>query len=212
MRTNKDIRAFSTEQVAKLAGLTKRQLTYWAKTEMFLPTLSEEGRLYTFRDVVGLKTLALLRRVVPLQELRRVSKWLAERYESPWSRLKFGVRGREVVFLEPDTGAVRSTRPLGQGVLKVIHLDEVANDIEQRVARLFERSREQIGQIEQKRKIVGNAPVIAGTRITTSAIWSFVEEGYKPAQIRKQYPRLTIEDIEKAIEFERDRRAKKAAG
>lgn len=210
MRANRDIRAFSIEQVAKLTGLSKRQLTYWANTKMYAPSFSAENRLYTFRDVVGFRTLAVLRKSVPLQELRRVSRWLHERYASPWSRLRFAVSGREVQFLEPETGTLRSTKPIGQGVLKVIRLDEIASDVEQRVARLFERSRSQIGKIEQKKRIVGNVPVIAGTRIPTSAVWSFHEEGYRPAQIRKQYPRLTLEDISSAIEYERKLRTEAA--
>ena len=212
MRANRDSRAFSSEQVAKLTGLSRRQLTYWGNTEMYLPSFSETHRLYTFRDVVGLRTLAALRKSVPLQELRRVSKWLHDRYETPWTRLRFAVAGREVQFLEPETGTLRSTKPIGQGILKVIRLDEVESDVEQRVARLFERSRDQIGKIEQKKRIVGNVPVIAGTRIPTAAVWSFHEEGYKPAQIKKQYPRLTLEDIHSAIEYERKRRTHQAAG
>ena len=55
---------------------------------------------------------------------------------------------------------------------------------------------------------MGNAPVLAGTRIPTSAVWSFHEDGYTTEQIIDQYPRLYPDDIRAAIAFEQERRAR----
>jgi DNA-binding transcriptional MerR regulator len=82
--------AFTADHVARLTGLSKRQLGYWDKTEFFAPTLIDEfqrrafGRIYSFRDVVGLRTIAILRNQhkIALQELRRVGAWLQREHET----------------------------------------------------------------------------------------------------------------------------------
>jgi DNA-binding transcriptional MerR regulator len=85
-----------------LTGLSARQLRYWDETEFFSPALLDEykrrafGRIYSFRDVVGLRTIAILRNLhrIPLQELRRVGAWLKDNHDEPWSRLRFALEGR----------------------------------------------------------------------------------------------------------------------
>lgn len=47
-------------------------------------------------------------------------------------------------------------------------------------------------------------PCIAGTRVTTAAIWSFWVAGYSLDKIQAEYPSLTTEQIHVAIEYERD--------
>src|SRR5689334_11256411 len=100
-----EIRAFSTEQVCRLTGLSEDQIRSWARTEFYVPEVRNTrgrsfGRLYSFRDVVGLRALARLRleHHVSLQELRRVGKWLGERFHDPWSSLTFYVANRHVYF------------------------------------------------------------------------------------------------------------------
>ena len=47
-----------------------------------------------------------------------------------------------------------------------------------------------------------NSSVIAGTRIPTAAIRRFREAGYSREQILKQYPTLSIEDVDGALAYE----------
>ncbi len=62
--------------VAKLVGITYRQLDYWARTELVEPSLrsasgSGSQRLYNFRDIVTLKIVKrLLETGVTLQQIR----------------------------------------------------------------------------------------------------------------------------------------------
>ena len=72
-----DVSAFSAQQVMALTGLSARQLAYWDRLGFFRPHYSEclengrSVRLHSFRDLVGLRVLALLRNSynVPLQQL-----------------------------------------------------------------------------------------------------------------------------------------------
>lgn len=82
-----ELLAFTADHVARLTGLSNRQLRYWDQTGFFAPTHLDEhhrrafGRIYSFRDVVGLRAISILRKThkIPLQELRRVGEWLRGR-------------------------------------------------------------------------------------------------------------------------------------
>ena len=206
--------AFTAEHVCRLTGLSARQLRYWDATDFFSPTLLGEhprrafGRIYSFRDVVGLRTIALLRNKhrIPLQELRRVGEWLRSHHETPWSSLKFALYGRKVVFADPKSGAFVEPRGAGQTIIPIA-LEPIATDMQQEAERLRERQADQIGQINRNRYVVHNAWVVSGTRIPTEAIWNFHEAGFDVAAILKEYPRLTADDVTAAIEFETKRRA-----
>lgn len=206
--------AFTADHVCRLTGLSARQLRYWDRTGFFSPALLDGfrrrafGRIYSFRDVVGLRTIAILRNEhrVPLQELRRVGSWLQERHETPWSSLEFALAGRKVVFFDPEVGTAVEPRGAGQEVLP-ISLQPIAEEMSRAADKLRERGRDQIGQIVRNRYVVHNAPVIDGTRIPASAIWNLHEAGYTAERIISEYPRLTRADVKAAIDFEKRRRA-----
>ena len=203
-----ELLGFSVERVSRLTGLSVRQLRYWDETGVYFPQFADEdrrqlySRLYSFRDVVGLRTLAQLRRIVPLQELRKIGAWLRSHYDAPWSTLRFSLKGRKVFFADPDTGVRLAARPSGQVVLPVIELEPIAEDMRTAVRHLRERDPQQIGKIARHRYVMSNAPVLAGTRIPTATIWSFHQAGYDTDAILHEYPQLTAQDVEAAIENE----------
>ena len=69
----------------KIAGITYRQLDYWARTELVEPTVrSAKGsgtqRLYSFRDILALKIVKrLLDAGISLRNIRTAVEFLAER-------------------------------------------------------------------------------------------------------------------------------------
>ena len=75
----------------------------------------------------------------------------------------------------------------------------VKREMSQVAERLKERTPDQIGKTERNRRVLHNALVIAGTRIPTSAIWAYHENGYSTGEIIQAYPRSTPRDIEVAI-------------
>lgn len=204
--------AFTAYHVCRVTGLTSRQLTYWDRTGFFSPTILDDygrrafGRIYSFRDLVGLRVIAVLRKRhhVPLQELRRVGQWLSDRHEAPWSSLRFGIRGQSVVFFDPETGVFVEPRGAGQEVL-MIDVEPIAHEMSAAADRLRDRERKQLGKVVRNRYVVHNAWVVDGTRIPTSAIWSFHKAGYSDSAIIEEYPRLTQADVHAAIAFERKR-------
>lgn len=213
MRQSPEIIAFTADQVSRLTGLARRRLKYWHVTGFFRAEYETDSSswagLYSFRDLVGLDTVAALRRSykVPLQELRRVAPWLHEKYQqqTPWSAIRFFVSGKKLLFQEPGGKVIR--RPLsGQQVAAaLIDLEEVARRIRKKIEHLRKRPRQQVGRVERTRRIVHNLPVIAGTRIPTIAVWELHAAGYTTSRIRGEFPSLTRKDVIQAIEYETNR-------
>lgn len=211
-----NIMAFTTPQVVRLTGLSDRVLRYWEQTGVYTASHVDPRprvpfrRIYTFRDLVSLRTLALLRREhrVSLDDLLRAGAYLRETYPDrpdPWAALRFGVLGRRVVFRDPSSGDWMAAAPPGQRVL-AIDVAEIARSTEREARHLTARRPETIGQIERNRTVLGNAWRIAGTRIPTSAIRHFHEDGADTATILREYPDLTEEDIAAALRHEAERR------
>jgi len=79
------ISAFSADQVVRLTGLTMRQLAYWDDLGFFQPQYAAEdrrspySRIYSFKDVVGLRTLSVLKNTYrcSLPHLQQVARKLA---------------------------------------------------------------------------------------------------------------------------------------
>ena len=209
--------AFTAAHASRLTGLSDRQLRYWDSRGIFRPAYADEdrrrpySRIYSFRDIVGLRTIALLLKQyrVPLPEVEAVGEWLSKRYEAPWASLRFFVVDRRALFEEPETGSRYQARPPHQIPL-LIDIGPIEHDMREAARALRNRRPEDIGKVMRHRYVAHNADVLAGTRIPTHAIWEFYEAGYDRDAILAQYPTLTTSDVDAAIEHEAARRAKKA--
>ena len=78
------------------------------------------------------------------------------------------------------------------------------------VARLRQRQPEDVGRVMQRHDVLGNTPVLAGTRIPTAAVWNFHVAGYDTSAILGEYPTLTPADVQAAIAYERGQRERRA--
>ena len=116
---------FSRNQVRRILRLSERQLRAWERMGLLQPAVSplpagpppnpaREDSVYTFTDIIALKTLADLRKSgVPPARLRRAGEALREKLagvERPWSELHLQGRGKKVIVqwggssMEPVTG------------------------------------------------------------------------------------------------------------
>lgn len=200
--------AFTTETVSHLTNLSIRQLQHWDRTGFFSPAFADpnprrpHSRVYSFQDVVGLRTIARLREAgVSHQELKKVRALFAPGQSEEWAHRTFYAVGRRVFFTHED--AIVAARPLGQRVEPtVLEMGSIVADVEASIRQLHVRPNTQIGQITRDRAIMSGAPVIAGTRIPTATIAWFHRHGYDVNQIISEFPRLTAEDIDAAVAFE----------
>lgn len=200
------IAAFSEADVERLTGLASSQLRYWDRTGFFAPAYADEdrraphSRIYSFRDVVALRTLALLRRKhkVSLRHLRQAAEKLSRLEDNLWTKTTLYVLNRRIIFEDSRSHDVLS----GQHELPAIPLRKVIADTRRDIEQLRRRPRDKIGKVERSRRVLRNAPVVAGTRIPTAAIRRLKEDGFTVEQILKEYPDLTADDVEAALRYE----------
>lgn len=62
--------AYNTKMASYLSGASKAQLDGWARGGVLRPEVSSNTGLYSFRDIVALRTIAKLRSMVSLQRIR----------------------------------------------------------------------------------------------------------------------------------------------
>ena len=199
------VRFFGADHVQRLTGLSAFQLREWDRAGFFAPQYAYEnrrvaaGRVYSFQDLVGLRTLAVLSKThrIRLPELKKTAKSLSQWSRTPWSSLTLYVLNREVHFQNPVTGDIEGAIT---GQLAVaIPLEDVMADMRAEADRLAKRPRETIGNLDRRKFRMHNAWCVAGTRIPVSAIYNFTDAGYGPKQIVEQYPDLTAKDIKAAL-------------
>lgn len=207
MDERKIIETFAEETASRLTGVSVRQLRYWDRDGFFSPSMGYTdrsvaySRLYSFRDIVSLKVLNTLRNdaQVSLQHLREVKEKLVALGEALWLQTTLYVHNKRVAFVNPETDALEEVVS-GQGLLQ-IPLQVASSNMRDQINRLKQRDPGQIGKIERKRKIANNQWVIAGTRIPVDSIKAFAAEGYSTERIKLEYPTLTEEDIQAAIDY-----------
>lgn len=202
---------FTIDQAARLTGVSRRQLASWDRDGFFTPSVSSDERgaftrLYSFRDLLSLKVLNQLRNDtrVSMDHLREVKKDLSHLGEDMWVKSTLYLLGKRVVIERDDE--TRHEAGSGQEVFQ-IPLKVIVGGMRERIREMNKRGSDEIGHIERSRGIVGNRPVIAGTRIPVSTIKEFAEAGYSVGQILKEYPSLERADVEAAIAFEEKRNA-----
>jgi len=197
--------AFSEEHVHRVTGLSIGRLRYWARTGFFEPSFIEDdpriaySRFYSFKDVVALRTLEMLRvkNGVPLQHLRKVAETLSHLKDDLWTKTILYVANRKVVFNDPITNKPQEVVS-GQYVMEYPVIEVIAETRES-IESIGRRSPDQVGKIVKIRGINRNAWTISGTRVPIASVQRLHEDGYSIEQIVAEYPDLTIEDVMAAL-------------
>jgi uncharacterized protein (DUF433 family) len=207
---------YSAEQACRLANISEYQLRHWDNKRIFRPEYVSKGRgpfnrLYSFRDIVGLRTLNALRSRygISVSKLREFGEWLHGRYESPWASIRFYISGNALYCIDPvDGSTICLSRPTGQRPLgSMIAMKAVISSVSQALKAMRTRKRSDLGKLTRNRYVASNACLIAGTRVRTSVMWDYQQAGYSIDAILTEFPRLTPRDVACAIDYERQRRA-----
>ncbi len=207
--------AFSADNVIRLTGLTKNQLSYWDKLDFFSPQYASDNRkspysrVYSFRDVVGLRTLSLLRNKhkISFQKLRTFAEDLAIYDSSLWATSQVYLLGKELYVGQPDGKFAENKE--GQ-FAPVVFLVNVIGEVERGMNELRQRSPKQIGRISKNRFVARNAATIEGTRIPVATIKRYSDAGYSVREILDEYPSLTKSDIRAALAYKEDKKQRVA--
>jgi uncharacterized protein (DUF433 family) len=189
---------FGIDAVAGLTGLSRALLRRWARGGFYIP---ERGvlvgqPLFSFRDVVSLRLLAILRQEhgIARQKLRRIEKRLRDERGQAWTALRLGISGSEVAFIESATG-----RPSSNFVFDhVLEIGAVETKMRSQAHRLMHRQRGQPGKTAKNRAILGGRTVFAGTRIAVATIAEALHSGAGQRWVLKNFPTLRRADVELA--------------
>lgn len=213
--------AYPTHIAATLSGATTRQLTYWRRprsgTPLLVPELGRSGNtlLYSFRDVVALRTFVYLRRDLPLQRvrkavetLRRLTKDEAQvdidgasgLSEQHLSQYRLYTAGESVVWQRPDGSYVDLYEQPGSLRLAAV-MEAVFGPFENRQGEAVVPLYQPRPNVEVDPDTRGGFPVIRGTRIDFDLVASLVRDGVPPEEISAYYPSVTTEAARDAAEL-----------
>lgn len=204
-RADNIVGAFSEAQAERLTGVTRAQLRRWDRIGFFKPAYAGAGRafgrIYSFRDIVCLRVLNQLRNVynVSMPELRKTAERLSHLGADLWTNTTLWVHRGKVVYQEPETNE-RYEVTTSQRVMD-IPLRVAINDTKQAVAAMNQRDAAQVGHVVRIKYVNNKTPIIAGTRIPVRVIQDYAEAGYGVDRILRDYPDLTVQDVEAALAY-----------
>ncbi|MDA8238855.1 MAG: MerR family transcriptional regulator [Nitrospiraceae bacterium] len=128
---------FNSKTVAKVTGLSFRQIDYWDRTHFIKPSVSEAAghgsvRLYSFNDLVQMKVAkTLLDKGISLQQIRKAITYLKKNMpevERPLAELRFLTDGESIFVLTKDKKVIIDTLRSGQLVFSIA-LGEIVEDL-----------------------------------------------------------------------------------
>jgi DNA-binding transcriptional MerR regulator len=131
---------YSGTQTAKIVGITYRQLDYWARTDLLRPSLAEatgsgSRRRYSYRDLLELRVIkTLLDAGIRLESVRDVFTYLRRHVTSDIAAAHIVINGRQVLLCDGEQ--LVDVLQRGQGVLNVLPLAGVKNDIDAQLVSL----------------------------------------------------------------------------
>ncbi|HTZ39700.1 MAG TPA: MerR family transcriptional regulator [Syntrophales bacterium] len=140
---------FNSKTVARITGLSTRQIDYWDRTHFIKPSVREaagygSARIYSFEDLVQLKVAkSLLANGISLQRIRKAVWYLRKTMpdlQRPLSDLKFLTDGATIFVLTKDSNVIIDTLKNGQVVFAV------------QLGQLIDELRGEIKELDTKRK------------------------------------------------------------
>jgi uncharacterized protein (DUF433 family)/DNA-binding transcriptional MerR regulator len=193
--------AYPTYLAATLSGASLRQLQYWRTQELLMPELRPAGNrvLYSFQDVVALRTCVYLREQESLQLTRSaIGKLRDLGNRDHLSRYRLIADGKRIVLVEDEEVVDLTDHP---GHLVATYMRDVYAPFDNmqgaRVVDLLKPRR----LITVDPGMHGGYPVIAGTRVQFDLVASLVDDGVPPEEIDQFYPSVTTEAALDAAAF-----------
>jgi predicted RNase H-like HicB family nuclease len=125
-----------TATASRISGLTRRQLDYYDRTDLVKPSIKPASghgsrRLYSFRDIVELKTVKALRDQTSLQRIRKAVSFLRLNFpdvRQPLAELRFLSDGDSIFVLTSSANEMIDALRSGQVVLSIA-LGEIIKEV-----------------------------------------------------------------------------------
>jgi uncharacterized protein (DUF433 family) len=205
--------AYTADRAAALSGVPKSTLHWWARNEILIPSVSSERvKLWSYPDLMGLRVIYWLRQRkttelgvdIPRTSMPAVRRALKELHKlgapiwQPGSDPALFVDSTGRIYLRRPDGVQTVEGQLGdQALLDLIAPFETREGT--RGPDLF-RPRPELRILPGK---LGGSPHVVGTRNETCALAALAKDDFSTDGILSLYPYLTREQIEQAIDLER---------
>ncbi len=147
-RTGADVTHESTEvgytgkKTAEIVGITYRQLDYWARTDLVRPSLTDAAgsgsrRSYSYQDLLELKVIkTLLDAGIRLEMVRDVFSYLRNELGEDVASANLVIQGATSVLVRTGEEMIDLIQG-GQGVLNILPLAGVKEDLDAAIVELF---------------------------------------------------------------------------
>lgn len=133
---------FSGKKTAEIVGITYRQLDYWARTDLISPTIAKADgsgsrRQYSYRDLLELKVIKnLLDSGIRLESVREVFTYLRDNLGEDVTTVNLVISGNRSVLVQSGEEII-DLLGKGQGVLNILPLAGVKEEVDARIVELF---------------------------------------------------------------------------
>jgi DNA-binding transcriptional MerR regulator len=131
---------FSGTQAAQIAGITYRRLDYWARTDLIRPSAADatgsgSRRRYTYRDLLELRVVKkLLDAGIRLEAIRSVFDYMRTHVDTEIGAAHLVIDGSTVLLCDGDE--LIDVLRHGQGVLNVLPMSGVRDEVDKRIISL----------------------------------------------------------------------------
>jgi uncharacterized protein (DUF433 family)/DNA-binding transcriptional MerR regulator len=201
--------AFPVPIASVLTGATARQLAYWRRpTKSAQPLLTPEGRrggryLYSWADVVALRSIVYLRQEKSLPRIRRAVDRLRLLEAEEWTHLsayRLISTDSTIVVKTPSDQLLDLEQQPGT-VLNEVLMSDVLAPFETSSGRSVPALKRPRTRIAVDPAVLGGYPVIAGTRVPFDVVARLAQDALERHEITAIYPSVDPEAIDDATHF-----------
>jgi uncharacterized protein (DUF433 family)/DNA-binding transcriptional MerR regulator len=199
--------AYPVKMAAALSGATVNQLRHWRSPKtgpLLIPEISAASKmLYSFSDVLALRTVVRLRDATSLQKIRAAIQTLRDLGEADHLasyRLVSDKRGDIQVIRDDDV--VNLVSQPGQTQLVAV-IGEIIEPFAVRAGVVVPNLLHPRPHLAVDPETQGGTPVIVGTRVPYDAVAGLMRDGVPAAQVADYYPSVTAEAAREALDFAR---------
>jgi len=133
---------FSGKKAAEIAGITYRQLDYWARTDLVRPSLADatgsgSRRRYSYRDLLELKVVkTLLDSGIKLESVREAFSYLRDHLGEDIASAQLIISGGSAILVRDDDELIDVLKR-GQGVMtNLLSLGGVQKEVDDAIVHL----------------------------------------------------------------------------
>lgn len=132
---------FSAKNTAEIVGITYRQLDYWARTNLVVPNSPASGsgtrRSYSYKNLLELRAIKnLLDAGIKLELVRSAFDYLRDQLDEDPTEVTLVISGTRSIVVSTGEQLVDILRD-GQGVLNILPLAVVKNEVDRSIVSLF---------------------------------------------------------------------------